>query len=108
MVSDDPRVVLVNTPTDHAEKIARELVEKKLAACVNVVPGVRSFYFWEGKLVADDESTLLVKTRASLLPELTEAVRAVHPYRVPEVLSLVVDGGAGNPDYIAWIRSETK
>ncbi|NUP09283.1 MAG: divalent-cation tolerance protein CutA [Polyangiaceae bacterium] len=103
----DLRVVLVNTPVDAAESIARAIVEQRLAACVNVVPKVKSFYFWEGKLQEDDESTLLIKTRAALVGALTTAVKAIHPYSVPEVVALPIDGSAGNPDYLAWVRSET-
>lgn len=101
------RLVLVNAPPDRAPEIARALVERRLAACVNVVPGVRSFYRWQGKLEEDQESTLLVKTRADRVEELTRAVRELHPYEVPEVIALPIEAGAGNPAYLAWVASET-
>ena len=101
-------VVLVNAPPDAAKVIARALVEKKLAACVNVVPKVASYYVWDGALQEDEESTLLVKTRVAMVPELTAAVKAMHPYTVPEVVALSIDGSVGNPDYLAWVRAETK
>jgi periplasmic divalent cation tolerance protein len=105
---DELRLVLVNAPPDKAKDIARALVEKKLAACVNVVPRVASFYFWDGALQEDEESTLLVKTRAALMTELTAAVKAMHPYTVPEVIAIPIDHHAGNQDYLAWLRAEAR
>ncbi|HTJ82350.1 MAG TPA: divalent-cation tolerance protein CutA [Polyangiaceae bacterium] len=106
--SDDDAlvVVLVNAPPAEAPRIGRALVERGLAACVNVVAGVTSFYFWEGKLCEDAESTLVIKTRASLVQDLTQAVKGLHPYTVPEVIVLPLVAGAGNPDYAAWVRAE--
>ena len=101
-------LVLVNTPPGDAERIAKALVEARLAACVNVVPAVKSFYHWEGKLEESTESTLLIKTQKALLPELTQAVKAIHPYSVPEVIALDIDGSAGNAEYLEWVRAETK
>ncbi|MBL8743651.1 MAG: divalent-cation tolerance protein CutA [Myxococcales bacterium] len=100
-------MVLINTPPGDAERIAKALVEARLCACVNVLPGVKSFYHWEGKLEDASESTLLVKTRKALLPELTEAVKAIHPYSVPEVIALDIDASAGNADYLRWVLAET-
>lgn len=105
---DELRLVLVNAPTDKANDIARALVEKKLAACVNVVPKVVSFYVWDGALQQDEASTLLVKTRAALMTELTAAVKALHPYTVPEVIAIPIDPHAGNADYLAWLRAEAR
>jgi len=102
------RVVLCNAPPDKAEDIARVLVENRLAACVNILPGVVSLYFWEGKLCRDAEATLLIKTRADLLPALTNAIRAAHPYDVPEVIALPLAAGEGNDAYRAWVVSETQ
>ena len=99
-------VVLVNAPAADAPKIARALVEQRLCACVNVVPGIKSFYFWEGKLTEDDESTLLIKTRQSRVEDLTRAVKGLHPYAVPEVIALPLVQGVGNPDYLAWVRDQ--
>jgi periplasmic divalent cation tolerance protein len=100
--------VLCNSPPDVAEQIARALVERRLAACVNVIPGVISLYWWQGEISRDEESTLLIKTRAELVPELTEAIRGLHPYSVPEVIALRLEPGAGNPDYLRWVVAETK
>lgn len=107
MTPDDLVLALVNAPTGDADRIARAIVELELAACVNVVPVVKSFYRWEGRLVEDTEATLWIKTRRALVPRLTEEVKAIHPYSVPEVIALPVDGALGNPDYLAWVRAET-
>jgi periplasmic divalent cation tolerance protein len=100
-------VVLCNAPPDHAETIARALLEQRLAACVNIVPGVTSLYWWKGAITRDGESMLLIKTRPDLVAKLTDAIRAVHPYEVPEVLELSPTG-QGNPAYHAWVMAETE
>jgi periplasmic divalent cation tolerance protein len=100
------RVVLCNCPPAHAERIARALVEQRLAACVNVVPGVVSFYWWEGAMQRDSESTLLIKTREDLLPALREAITGMHPYTLPEIVCLPVDHV--NEGYEAWVKRETR
>jgi periplasmic divalent cation tolerance protein len=103
----DLRLVLCNAPPDQAEAIARAVLEKRLAACVNIVPGVVSLYWWQGALCRDAESTLLIKTRADLIGPLTEAIRAAHSYEVPEVIALPLQRGEGNAAYAAWVRAET-
>ncbi|MFO0549520.1 MAG: divalent-cation tolerance protein CutA [Polyangiaceae bacterium] len=102
------RVVLVNVPPADASRIARALVEARLAACVNALPGVTSFYVWQGKLEEESETTLLIKTRASLVPELTAKVRELHSYSVPEVVAVVLERGAGNPAYLDWVVASTR
>lgn len=105
---DEPlSVVLVSAPPDHAGVIARALVEQRLAACVSVVPGVMSHYRWEGELHEDVEAMLVIKTRASRVPELTSAIRSLHPYAVPEVIALPLLE-AGNSAYLAWVRAESR
>ena len=101
------RVVLCNTPQDHAERIATALVERRLAACVNVIPSVVSVYRWKGSIERETESTLLIKTRADHLPALMTAIRELHPYEVPEIVALTVDPTDVNPAYLAWLRAET-
>jgi periplasmic divalent cation tolerance protein len=101
------RLVLCNAPPDKAEAIARAVLEKRLAACVSIVPGVVSLYWWQGALCRDAEATLLIKTRADLIEALTEAIRAAHPYDVPEVIALPLQAGEGNAAYAAWVRAET-
>lgn len=102
--SSDLRVLLCNCPPSEGPRIARALVEERLAACVNVVPGVRSFYRWQGKLYDDMESTLLIKTIAGKVAALTARVREIHPYELPEVIALPVQPGEGEAAYHAWVR----
>jgi periplasmic divalent cation tolerance protein len=85
-----------------AERIARALVEGRHAACVNVVPGVVSIYRWKGAIERDDEQLLVIKTRADRVEALREALVALHPYELPELLVLPVE--AGHPPYLAWVR----
>ncbi len=100
-------VVLVTAPTpDRAAEIARALVDERLAACGNVVPGLRSIYRWEGKVQEDEEALLLLKTTRGRFEALRERVVALHPYDVPEVIALPVE--AGSAPYLAWIASETR
>ena len=107
-VDDALCVVLCNAPPDKAEDIARAVLEARLSACVNILPGVVSLYWWQGKLCRDGESTLLIKTRASLVAALTQAICAAHPYEVPEVVVLPIDHDRGNLAYLDWLRAETK
>jgi Uncharacterized protein involved in tolerance to divalent cations len=81
--------------------LARLLVEKKLAACVNVVKGLRSFYWWKGKIEEDEEELLIIKTSREAYGELEREIRENHPYTVPEIIALPII--LGNPDYLAWI-----
>ncbi len=100
-------VVLITCPTRAAgEKIGRALVEDRLAACVNVVSGVRSIYRWEGRIRRDPEVLLLIKTRRGRLPGLQRTVKSLHPYSVPEIIALPVT--AGSAPYLAWLRESTQ
>jgi periplasmic divalent cation tolerance protein len=101
-------LVLVSSPPAEAAGIARALVERRLAACVNVIPRVVSYYRWEGKLQEGEESTLLIKTRTELVPELTRVVRELHSYTLPEVIAIPLERGIGNLAYLAWLVSETR
>ena len=107
MTSRDVDVLLVNCPPDKAAGLARALVEQRLAACVNVLPGVTSIYRWEGKIQEDAESTLLIKTRRELVADVTNAVRALHPYSVPEVVAIPLASDRGNAAYLDWVHAET-
>jgi periplasmic divalent cation tolerance protein len=103
----DAVVVLVACPSaEKAAEIARRLVEKRLAACGNVIPGVRSIYRWEGQVQDEAEVLLLLKTRRPCLKELLRRVLALHPYQVPEVIALGVEAGHG--PYLEWIADETR
>lgn len=88
-----------------AAGIARTLVEERLAACVNVLTGVRSIYRFEGRVHDEGEALLIVKTRAERAGALEERVRALHPYQLPEVLR--VDAVGGHAPYLAWVLQET-
>jgi periplasmic divalent cation tolerance protein len=90
---------------EDAERIAEALVERELAACVNVLPGVRSFYRWKGALQRDEERLLVIKTRAERFDALREALLALHPYELPEVLALPIV--AGHAPYLEWIGAGT-
>ncbi|MDO8491454.1 MAG: divalent-cation tolerance protein CutA [Dehalococcoidia bacterium] len=91
---------------EEAKKIAHLLLEKRKAACVNIVPGVISSYWWKGKLESASESLLIIKSKASLADEIVEMVKSVHSYQVPEIVALPII--AGNPDYLAWIGDEVR
>lgn len=99
-------LVLVTCPKKSAEKIAREVLKLRLAACVNILGTVRSRYWWKGKLDSADESLLLVKTRTELFDELERAIRRIHPYEVPEIVGFHVE--RGSKPYVDWIMKETK
>jgi periplasmic divalent cation tolerance protein len=95
-------VVLVSAPPgEKAASIAKALVEQKLAACVNRIPGVQSTYVWEGKLVEEAEELLIIKTDKTKFKALVKAVKALHPASVPEVLALRVKEGERN--YLRWL-----
>lgn len=95
------RVVLITAPRPKAGALAKGLVSARLAACVNVVPGVVSHYRWKGTLHRDPEALLIAKTSAARLPALKRWVEKNHPYEVPEVLALPVADGAGS--YLGWL-----
>lgn len=84
-----------------AQTIARSLVEERLAACVNVLPGVTSIYRWEGRICEDAEVVLVIKTTAGRLDALTSRVRDLHTYQVPEVVAVPIV--AGSAPYLAWV-----
>lgn len=101
-------IVLITTPSKEVgEKIANTLLEKKLAACVNMMAPIFSLYTWEEEINRDDEVLLIVKSRANLFEsDLIPAVQAVHPYDVPEIIALPILMGSAN--YLAWIDDVTR
>jgi periplasmic divalent cation tolerance protein len=102
----DARLIYITTDSaDEAQRIGRALVEERLAACVNILDGMKSLYWWEGEVSEGDETVLIAKTRSSLVDALTERVKALHSYSCPCVISVPLEGG--NPDYLAWIARET-
>lgn len=102
----DARVVLVTAPgADVGRRIARDLVGARLAACVNLVPGVTSIYRWEGTVQEDGEVLLVIKTRAHLLERLERELVAAHPYEVPECIAL--EASRVEARYLAWLVDAT-
>jgi periplasmic divalent cation tolerance protein len=99
-------VYITTAGRDEAERIGTLLVERRLAACVNMIDGMRSIYWWEGKMDRAEETILLAKTKAGLLEELTALVKSVHSYKCPCVVALPIVGG--HPDFLRWIDEETK
>jgi len=100
------RVVFISVPRDEANKLARTLVEKRLAACINIVPKIESFFWWDDAVQKDEEALLIAKTTRQRIDELMRYVQANHPYEFPEVISLPLSEGL--PDYVAWIKKETE
>lgn len=99
----DVSVVLITAPDmGVAEKLARALVEERLAACVNLVPGVTSLYRWEGEVQRADETLMIVKGTVGGFERLRSRVLELHPYDVPEVVDLRVRDG--DPNYLDWVR----
>ncbi len=91
---------------DEAGRIGRALVEARLAACVNVLDGVRSMYWWEGAVQDEAEAVLIAKTTEALVPALIEKVKELHSYECPCVVTLLILNG--NPDFLKWIEDETR
>jgi len=103
----DVCIVLTTTPSsESAEKIGRALVEGGLAACVNIVGKIRSIYRWKGEIVDGEEYMAIIKTRRELLLRVEDKIKALHPYELPEIISLPVDWG--NSDYLRWVEDSTK
>lgn len=86
-----------------ADTLARELVERRLAACVNVVPGARSYFRWDGKLTLEDEVLLVIKTSRARTDELRRTLRELHTYETPEFIVLGLEDG--DADYLAWLAA---
>jgi periplasmic divalent cation tolerance protein len=99
------RVVLCNCPQERADAIAVAVVEEGLAACVNIVTGVRSLYQWKGELVRDVEDTLILKVGVDGVERLRERLVQLHPYEVPEVVVLSVDAESSHRPYVDWVRA---
>lgn len=100
------RIVLCTAGSeDEARKIARHLVEQRLAACVNIVPHIESIYRWQGKVESSAEWLLLIKTTAEKFSEVLDAIRQLHSYELPECLSIDIDDGSAA--YLEWIDQST-
>jgi len=106
--SDNDLLVILCTAPDEAsaEKLARGLVEERLAACVNAISGVKSFYRWQGKIEAEGEVQLVIKTRRGRFDDVATWLRANHPYDVPEIVALPAD--RVSTEYLEWAIGETR
>lgn len=90
---------------EEAQRIAKELVGRRLAACVNIIPGIQSIYRWQGTVQDDREWMLVIKSTHDLLEPLSSELRSLHSYETPEVIAVPIVAGA--KDYLAWIDRET-
>ena len=107
MREGDYLVVFITAATaEEAGRIADILVSKRRAACVNIISGLHSRFWWQGKIDTADEALLIIKTEAGLLDELIGLVKQNHSYEVPEVIALPIVGG--NQDYLQWIGEEVR
>ncbi len=88
-----------------AEDLGKKLVEENLAACVNILPGMTSFYRWQGETETAAETVMIAKTQTSLIDQLTSRVKSLHSYTIPCVVAVPIEGG--NPDFLKWVERET-
>jgi periplasmic divalent cation tolerance protein len=103
----DISVVMVTVGSgEEALTIARMLVEEKLVACVNMVPGIHSIYRWKGEVCDEEEQLLIMKTRSGLFAGLQNRIRELHSYEVPEIISFPI--AEGLPDYLNWVMENTE
>jgi periplasmic divalent cation tolerance protein len=109
MDKNKERVVFVYTTYPsivEAEQAGRELVQRRLCACVNILPGMVSLYWWEGAIERGEEAVMIIKTRAALAEAVREAVRQLHSYTTPAILVLPIE--SVDPNYNAWLMAETE
>ena len=100
------RVVFISLPRDEANDLAKGIVESRLAACVNIVPKIDSYFWWDGRVEEDHEALLIVKTVADRMDDLREFVLENHPYDLPELIAVPLVEAL--PDYVAWIKQECR
>lgn len=99
-------IFITASSEEEAQKIAIALVNEKLVACVNIIPGIRSIYWWEDKVCQEDEVMLIAKSTQSLFPSIMDRVKSLHSYQVPEIISFPISEGL--PEYLNWISEVTK
>ena len=104
-MSDELIVLVTTSNAEEAARIADVLVSERLAACVNIVPGIESIYRWEGKVTRDHESLMIIKTTAKRYDELERRVKELHNYSTPEVIALRID--RGSKQYLQWLTDST-
>ena len=106
-MENKPIIVLCTTPDmEYASKIAQSLVEKKLAACCNILPGITSVYTWKGNTEQDNEHLLIIKTKSEKFKTIEDVIKKLHPYEVPEIIAL--DITAGSENYLKWISENVR
>ena len=106
-MAENQLVTLCTVPDrEVGERIARVLVEERLAACVNVVAGVSSTYRWQGKIEQANECLLLIKTTGTRFEALKDRIKTLHPYEMPEIIAVPIT--AGSPEYLRWLADSTK
>jgi periplasmic divalent cation tolerance protein len=105
-MSNEHVIVLVTSPAAESEKLACALVQEGLAACVNVVDGIRSIYVWEGKLCNESEQLLVVKSTRAKWHLLKDRVKELHPYDVPEIICLPIEDGY--KPYLDWLSNAVR
>lgn len=91
---------------DTAQRIAQQLLEQRLAACVNILPGITSMYHWQEQIESASEHLLLIKSTAAHYPEIAQLIQQQHPYEVPELISLPIEQGL--PAYLQWLLASVK
>ena len=100
------RILMTTLPDEgQAREVAKLLVTRKLAACINILPKMTSIYEWEDKLEQGEEHLLLIKTEQHLVTELQNTIKEIHPYELPEIIAVNID--AGYEKYLGWIREST-
>jgi periplasmic divalent cation tolerance protein len=104
MIQPLHQIVLNTCPNQEvARAIAAALVERHLAACVNIVPGIESYYRWQGKFSQDQELLLIIKTTAEAFPAISECIQSLHPYELPEIIAVPIETGL--PQYLSWLSN---
>jgi periplasmic divalent cation tolerance protein len=106
-MDENYQIVFCTVPNaEVARKIARAIVVDKLAACCNIIPGLTSIYSWKNEIQEESELLLMIKTKTSVVPELTEKIKKMHPYEVPEIIASEMS--EGNREYLNWVNENVK
>ena len=94
-------IVTIDT-WENAERITNILLDEKLSACINIIPGVKSIYIWQGEKKSDDEVIMLIKTEKNKFPDLVKRIKELHPYELPEIIGIPINYGL--PEYLEWVK----